>query len=204
MRKHSWVIAALLVLLGSASIAKADTIDSYTSGTAMATDYFGESFTTPSGGPWDSITFSFYSDVPPATPAAAGDLFLLTEEYLGDPAGLSSSTPGLLAESVSNAGGIYTFSSPVTLAAGTEYWVYTDASLEISGSGTGGSSAGEAYFAATSTTDFSAFGGGQITNFTLQGTTSVPEPPTYGLMLLGIGAVLVLRKRTVQGFHQAS
>jgi hypothetical protein len=203
MRKHPRVIAALLVLLGSASIAKADTIDSFTSGAATATDYFGESFTTPSGGPWDSITFNFYSDVPPATPAAAGDLFLLTEEYLGDPAGLSSSTPGFLAESVSNAGGVYTFSSPVTLAAGTEYWVYTDASFEISGSGTDGSSAGEAYFADSNTTDFSA-DGGQITNFTLQGTTGVPEPPTYGLMLLGIGAVLVLRKRTVQGFHQAS
>jgi len=89
--------------------------------------YCGQSFTTPSGGPWHNITFNFYSTpaggaTPASTPAAAGTAFLLTQEYLGTPAALSSSTPGYLAQSISISGGVYVFPSSLALSPGTKYW----------------------------------------------------------------------------------
>ena len=38
---------------------------------------------SPSNLPFESITFNFYADVAATIPAASGDLFILTQEYLG-------------------------------------------------------------------------------------------------------------------------
>jgi hypothetical protein len=96
-----------LILLATVSISQAAVIDQYLNGTVVAVAVFGESFTTPSGGPWSGIQFNFYSDVPPTAPAATGDAFLLTQEYLGTPSAHGSSTPGFLAESTGISGGKY-------------------------------------------------------------------------------------------------
>ena len=175
----------LIGLSATVTLAPAQTILQVTSGTGTAgPEYFGQSFTTPSGGPWNSITFNFYSTpAPVSTPAAAGTAFLLTEEYLGTPAALSSSTPGYLAQSTSISGGVYVFPSSVVLNPVTKYWIYGNAAMVTTGSGTGGSPAGAAYFAGSSTTNFSAVGGGQVVNYNL---SSGPVSTTPGQTILQV------------------
>lgn len=57
-------------------------------------------------------------------PLAVGTLFLLTQEYLGLPGNLGTSTPGYLAQSQRIDQGQYVFSPSVTLKAGVKYWFY--------------------------------------------------------------------------------
>jgi hypothetical protein len=154
-------------------------------------NYEGEEFTTPAGGPWDSITFNFFSA---GSPSASGNLFLLSLAYLGTPAALSSSTPGFIA-SASASGGLWTFASNITLQANTQYWVYGDAPL--TGDGDSGSSAGQqTYYSFTNTGNFTTAAAGED-NFNLSGT-AVPEPGT--LCTLGAGIALLgafrLRRRS--------
>ena len=184
---------AVLIPLLTASMSQAATINQYLNGTASATAVFGQSFTTPSGGPWTSIAFNFYSDVPPTTPNAAGNAWLLTQEYLGTPAGLSTTTPGFLAEAVIISGGVHIFSPSVALSPGTEYWIYEDAVTSITGSPTGGGPGGQAYFANDTASNFSTVGGGQIANFTPTG--SVPEPSSLLLFCAGLSGVAGMIRR---------
>jgi hypothetical protein len=132
-----------VILLATASISQAAVINQYLGGTVAATAVFGESFTTPSGGPWTGIQFNFYSDVPPVTPTAGGNAWLLTQEYLGLPSALGASTPGFLAEAVNISGGKHIFNLSVALSPGTEYWIYEDAVTSITGSGTEAARAGK-------------------------------------------------------------
>ena len=170
----------------------------FNSGTATATGpfYIGESFTTPAGGPWNSISFAFYGTPasggnPASNPIGTGTAFLLTQEYLGTPAALSSSTPGFLAQSISNAGGVYTFPAAIKLNANTKYWVYENALITITGNGAAGIPSQFLYFAATATTDFSSGGGSEVTNFLVGGDppipTTTPIPPSILLTALGVG-----------------
>jgi hypothetical protein len=196
--------------LGSGPVSATPTIIQWTSGTAGIYEpvYFGESFTTPSGGPWNNITFNFYSTpaggpaTPASTPLAAGTAFLLTAEYLGTPAALSSSTPGYLAQSTSISGGLYIFPSSLVLSPGTKYWIYENAPMTASGGGTGGGSAGAGYFAQTATSNFDPGDGGQVVNYNLSGGSMsvAPAPPTFLLTVAGLLCVglYLTRRRIVQ------
>jgi hypothetical protein len=171
-----------IVLAASALLARAGTIPQYTAGTESGFGAaWGESFLTPAGSPCEDITFNFYSDVPAVTPAASGDAFLLTQEYLGTPSALSSLTPGFLAESVSNAGGVYAFDPGVVINPGTEYWVYENVLMSLTGSTSGGSAPEHLYAAISLTGGFSSVSS-QITNFNLSGTV-VPEPGSLYLSI---------------------
>jgi len=188
-RSLLWIAFAAAVTL-----APAQTILQVTSGTGSATEWFGQSFTTPAGGPWNHITFNFFStpasgSTPASTPAAAGTAFLLTQEYLGTPAALSSSTPGFLASSVSISGGAYVFAPNVLLNSNTKYWIYENASITASGSGTGGGPSIAAYFAFTATSNFTTITGVEVANFTLGGTAGIPGTPIPPSLLLTIGGL---------------
>ena len=189
-------------LAACASLAPAQTIIQVTSGIGHQTAYFGQKFTTPSGGPWSNITFNFYAtsaigSTPASTPIAAGTAFLLTQEYLGTPAALSSSTPGFLAQSTGIYGGIYVFPSGIALNPGTNYWLYVNALISISGGSPAGGPVGATYVASTATSNFFAIEG--VANFNLgSGALNVaPVPPTLPLTavaLLCVGLYVARRR----------
>jgi len=113
-----WLFVSCLVIgfvafLFPARVA-ADTIASQTVGLVPNFDgYFGAVVATPTGQAWNNITFNWIAPGP--SPAAFGTLFVLTQEYLGTPAALSSATAGFLAASTGISGGMYDFAPGVTL-----------------------------------------------------------------------------------------
>jgi hypothetical protein len=148
----------------------------------------GQSFTTPSsGGPWDDITFNFFSNLPPTTPTATGTGFLLSQEYLGTPSNLSSSTPGFLGASTGITGGMYVFPVTLELQPGTQYFVYGNAAIPTM---TGGNniSGGINFFANTAANNFSPDNAGASANFSVFGTV-VPEPSTWVMLLIGFAGL---------------
>jgi hypothetical protein len=188
------LLSAFVALIGG--VANGAVITEFTAGTASASALFvGQSLTTPAGGPWNQLSFNFLSDtLGGTTPSGAGTLFLLTSSYAGTPAGLSSLTPGFLAQSQSLAGGIYSFAPSVTLQPSTPYFFYTDSSILVSGSNSDAFPGGNAFLSSGSGVSYSAFGGDA--NFRLSGAVAVPEPGTLLLLSLGLAAVCLKRHRS--------
>jgi hypothetical protein len=162
---------------------------SNTAGTSTlgGSGYEGHSFTTP-GTPYNKLRFSWISSNQ-STLLAAGNLFLLTQEYLGSPAGLSSSTPGYVAESIGVASNAYIFDDSVTLSASTQYWVYMGDDASLAGGGYTFANpfpGGKAYEQFTNPT-FDYFNNGATLdfNFVLSGEV-VPEPSAFVLATIGL------------------
>jgi hypothetical protein len=124
-RRHLVAFAAIWLVLGTGT-AHAVMITSQTLVSGSQFAYPGQSLTTPMGGPWNNITFDFLTS--DATPIA-GALFILTQEYLGTPAALSSSTAGFVAQSTGIVNDEWTFAPSLTLAGNTQYWFYGNAQL---------------------------------------------------------------------------
>jgi hypothetical protein len=103
-----------------------------TSGQVGTFNWVGQSFVVSESGSYSDLRFNFYTFQ--KTPVAFGNLYLLTQEYLGVPTGLSPSTPGFVARSESTAGGVYTFASSIAINGGTRYWAYTDTQGSFAGS----------------------------------------------------------------------
>ncbi len=102
--------------------------------TMTSRNYVGQSVTIPAGAAVSDIRFNWYTyknggdqAARNQTATAFGALYVLSQEYLGLPAGLSASTPGYVGKSAYAADGQYFFGSAVTLAGGKRYWFYTDA-----------------------------------------------------------------------------
>jgi len=196
--KSSCILAALAFsTFAHASVITQNTTE--TSGTL--TEYFGESFTTPSGGPWNNITFNFFSDIPAVTPSAAGTAYLLSEAFTGTPTSLSNAAPGFIAASTGVSGGQYVFSPSLQLAANTMYFLYENGVVTVSGGNA--VPGGIAYFAPTSSTAFSeALGPAQTANFAVDGnvvvtTTAARESSSMFLLLAGfIGLWAITGQRT--------
>lgn len=191
MRRLSWAVALLGLFFAANGRVEAAVLTEFTAGINTATTPFiGQSATTLAGGPFNNITFNFFSDVSGGTtPSAAGDLFVLTQSYAGTPAALSVLTPGFLAQSTGISSGIYQFNPAVTLQGGTQYFFYANQAVLVSGSNAGGYPGGTAFTAGGANLPFGVYLGDA--NFRLTGTlvgTAVPEPS----MLLGggVGAVL--------------
>ena len=196
MRRLFGTLAAMFLIASTTPSVSAEIILQNTGGTAgTLTEFFGSSFTTPTGGPFDNITFNFYANIPATTPSAAGTAFLLTKEYLGSASALSTSTAGFLAESTGISGGEFVFASSVVLQANTQYFLYGNAALTSSGGNTFPGSA--AYFANSSTDNFAmatvpGTNNPQASNFLLGGTTMATVPEPSSIVITGIGLLASL------------
>lgn len=114
------------------TIAESSTVEQVAAGqTSTSNNYLGQSVTVPGTSSYNNLRFNWDGYAPgslsapgPRGPLAAGDLFILTQEYVGLPSGLGSSTPGFLARSQAIDNGQYVFAPTVTLRGGTKYWFY--------------------------------------------------------------------------------
>jgi hypothetical protein len=173
-------LAALLFILPVC----AETISAYQAGPNTGIAFPGQSVTIAStGGPWDNIVFNFYSDASATTPTAFGTVFLLSQEYLGAPDDLSSSTVGYIAQAAAS-GGLYKFASGVTLQPGTQYFFYVNAEGLTSGNVTGSYSGGILYYANGGAQNFQP-ASLEDENFLLTGSP-VPEPNSIVLLVSGL------------------
>jgi hypothetical protein len=190
------IVLLTLALLVIPSMASASTILINTSGTLTlgGSGFEGHSFTTPGGTAYNNITWSWISS-DQVTLLAAGNLFLLTQEYLGTPNGLTSSTPGFVAQSTGIASSAYVFASGVTLSPSTQYWVYMGGASSLAGGGFTFSNpfaGGQAYEQFQSPNLNYFYNGATLDfNFVLSGTaTAAPEPSTWLLLGTGLAAVV--------------
>jgi hypothetical protein len=160
-------------------------------GTSFTPASFGQSVTTPSGGPWNLITFGFYNaPVPLSSLGATGTLFLLDQSYSGTPSALNSLTPGFLASTSSIGSDGWQFAPTLTLQSSTEYFFYMNSTtgtplLPFMFTGVA-LSGGQGFRAATTG---AAYAG--LTSdlpFRLQGTP-VPEPATATSLITGLFAL---------------
>jgi hypothetical protein len=164
----------------------------------------GQSFTTPAGGPWNNIRFNqFAADNPAVTPFAVGTGYLLSQEYLGTPAGLSNAVPGFLAQSTGIVGGAWMFPSALTLQPNTEYWFYGADQIPEGATAGGNNAPGSTGYSTTdSGTPFEGYHNlpGDM-NYRVSGTVigvaaAAPEPGTLAMLGAGVGiAGLMARRR---------
>lgn len=197
------------------SMASAATIVNVTTGPGLGLNGTGtaegESLNTgaaPAGDSgWNNIEFNWYTGtvdtthntISGLTALADGDVFILTQAYTGTTAGLSSSTAGFVAESTGISAGVYDFASSVTLAANTEYYIYSDTALNEPLVSTSGGTANFERWRSPSTGNSPDFAEAVGTEnlFDLQGT-AVPEPATWAMFLVGFGAVGFAMRRPLR------
>ena len=184
-----------LLALALFPAARAAVLAEFTSGGFPATNnfsVFGQSFTPVGAGSFTNIAFNFFSDVPATTPSAGGTAFLLSTVYAGTPAALTSGTPGFLG-SATAASGFYNFDSGVTLNAGTQYFLYTNAAFPVSGSNTGGYSGGGVYISTNGAAFQLAIVGasGVDAYFRVTGDAAGTSVPDSGATVAMLGVALV-------------
>ena len=188
--------AAALLITGVASVSAAVVVEygpaSSPAGHAQAP---GQSVTTPAGGPWSSIQFSWIRSSD-GSRLAEGSLFLLSSAYAGVPADLSSSTTGFLGVGTVSGGGVgtsYTFDPSVTLQPNTQYFFFSNnrpggaGAVDIDGDGT--YTGGSRYGSGNGTGGFIARPGD--VSFVLQGVSPVPEPGETATVGLGLAAAVL-------------
>src|SRR5262245_1264213 len=130
MRKQNLTMMTMFGALLAVLPARAVTIATHTGGISTVNDgsfFVGQSFTTPAGGPWNHITFNFFSDNAGMTATADGTLYIFNSAYTGTPADLSLSRP--LAKSTGVSNGAYIFDPAFTLEPNMTYYAYSDTNM---------------------------------------------------------------------------
>lgn len=151
----------------------------------------GQSLTTPAGGPWNNLQFYWFDDT--GAPSAFGTLFILTQEYTGEPLSLSPATFGYVTSVLANGPGTFYPPSPVIeLQPSTTYYFYANAFPPdpIRVATTDPLALGTAYEGAS---PFVAVPGNDFA-FDLTGVV-VPEPSTVVLVVLGLLGMGYRRKK---------
>ena len=202
MRLMIYAASAVLALLTpTVQPAHADTLVSSTSGTILipTPTAVGQSVTTPSGGPFDALTFNFFDSS--RNPLAAGTLFVLDQEYLDTAGGLNGSTPGFVAASQNIVGGQYVFDPTVTLQGAKQYFFYANQKLAFISDARNPYSGGILYLPRNNDINnpFITFEPGDA-NFRLSGAAVVPEPSM--MVFLAVSALtgaVFLRRRNQAG-----
>jgi len=162
---------------------------------AGGTNDYGQSFTISATSAWNNLTFNFLSSAgnPASSPFAAGSLYLLDAAYLGTQGGLSSSTPGFIAQTSDITNGMWRFAPSVTVTPSKQYWIYTqgDVITPVAFSSSNPYAGGFAYqdigsgYQAVTNADF---------GFSFEGT-AVPEASSALLFCLGALGIVVRRQR---------
>ena len=184
---------ALLVAFATSSYSSAALmLQSNQNDTTLSAGFFGQSFTTTGGGPFDNITFNWYADNTP-TAVAQGNLFLLDGAYTGTPGGLDGLADSTVLgagvggatvlTSVAASGNLYTFSPSFTLQPLTTYFAYMD--------GAGGAfDSGGGFGITRSNSD--TFGGGANVGAVLASTTNyASDTNDLGFLVTGLDAAAV-------------
>ena len=102
---------------------------------------------------------------------------------------IGTANAALLGSAVGSAG-FYSFGSALTLTGGTQYFAYSNAlSPQVKFSGNNPYATGNAYQAASSSGSFVAITSADLRFRVTATAAAVPEPATWGLMIVGFGMI---------------
>jgi hypothetical protein len=195
MRRSSVLLLSTVVALFTVCRSvEAVPIAEFTTGINSGTFFVGQSVTTPGTGPWADLAFNWF-DPNGVAAVAGGTLFVYDQAFAGTPAALSAAAPGFIGQSATIVAGIWRFDPSVILQANTQYFFYSNVALSVSGSG-GPATAypgGSAFFSNGAEAFFTD--PADEANFRLSGTP-VPEPASGLLLLTGLAAARMVRRRT--------
>jgi hypothetical protein len=193
MRRSSVLLLSTVVALFTVCRSvEAVPIAEFTTGVNSGTFFVGQSVTTPGTGPWNELTFNWFD--PNGAAVAGGTLFVYDQAFAGTPAALSAAAPGFIGQSATIVAGVWHFDPSVILQANTLYFFYSNVALSVSGSG-GPATAypgGSAFFSNGVEAFFTDLD--DDANFRLTGTP-VPEPASGLLLLTGLAAARLARRR---------
>ncbi len=159
--------------------------------------FFGQSFTATGTGAYNNIAFNFYDSGSNAY--AAGKLYVFDTAYSGTVNGLT--TANYLGVATA-AGNLFSFGTGLVINSGKQYFAYSDSALSFQGSPSNPYAGGRLFRSdsATSTYAANASATGEDARFLVTGSVvaaAVPEPATWALMILGMGAVgFAMRRRS--------
>ncbi len=186
------LLSTVVALFTVCRSAEAVPIAEFTTGVNGGTFFVGQSVTTPGAGPWNELAFNWFDLNGAAT--AGGTLFVYDQAFAGNPGALSAAAPGFIGQSANIVAGVWHFAPSVVLQANTQYFFYSSVALTVSGSG-GPATAypgGSGYFSNGTEAFFTD--PSDDANFRLTGT-AVPEPATGLLVLTGLAAARLARRR---------
>jgi hypothetical protein len=193
-----------LISLASSSLRAQSVFLSNTATSTSGPTFIGQSFTIPASSAYQLSSFSWGNS---GQQLNSGLLYVLSQQYLGQPSNLNSGTPGFLAVSSTTAdGAIYQFSgaNAITLQPNTMYWAYTQGDglthvYDQNWSWSNNYAGGEVYMANSFSANYTATSisnGYYDTGFAVYGS-AIPEPSTYAAWAgaLCIGVIIVSRRR---------
>jgi hypothetical protein len=193
MLRRALVSALAVGVFAALSVtSRAATLTQITSGGFSGGQVFwGVPLTTPAGGPYDHITFSFFGTGQVLSPLANGTLFLLSKPYnaaqnnADTPSNLSSSTDGYIAQAAAS-GGIYTFNTSLTLQGNTAYYFYSNGLVDAAVATSAASDSSIDLFEPFTTV------ANHTPNYRLSGTPVAAVVPLPSALSLGIAFLPVL------------